>query len=440
MTTVLPNIPRIFTALAEVLATLLMILQLPARKRENTWVLKLLLLSIGQIFFQFLAGTFPLLMWLPGMLLNIGYMFLTLLLIEKVPFQISVYHLCKAFIFAEFWASATWLVFCWLILPFTNYWLVETCFVLTSYVLLLLMFYRMETRPNYQYSINNIALHDSYSAAITAIIIFFISNLGFILSGTFLSLGDSLAIFILRTSIGFCGVLLLSLQENQRYEMFLHQDLSEMNNMFQSQYEQYQTFRESTELINQRLHDLKHQLAVISLEENTPKRIAYVQQIEKDIRQYQSYIKTGNPIADVILTHKNFQCIKNQIAFTCIADGKILNSIDTMDLCSLLGNALDNAIESSLQVNDTEKRLINVHIKQQAGFIIFSVENYTENSPQLTEELPSSTKQDKKNHGYGLKSIKYITEKYNGKMTINSKSNWFTLKILLPLEEQNVAK
>lgn len=432
MTSVLPNIPRIFTGLAEFLATLLLVLQLPKRRRAVAWMIKLLFLGVGQIFCQFLAGQLPLFLWLPGMMLNISYMFFTLLLIEKVPLQISIYHLCKAFIFAEFWASITWILFCWLILPFTDQDSFEILFVVVCYLTLLLIFFRMEKKPNYQYSLNNISLPESYSAVITAMILFFTSNLGFILKGTLLSLGDSLSVFILRASIGLCGVFLLSLQENQRYELFLHHDLSEMDNMLQSQYDQYQTFRESTELINQRLHDLKHQLAIISLEEQTSKRIEYVQQIEKDIIQYQAYIKTGNPVADVILTHKNFQCIKNKIAFTCIVNGKLLNHIETMDLCSLLGNALDNAIDSSLNVKENEKRSISVRIKEQAGFIIFSFQNYTENVPQFHEKLPLSTKRDKQNHGYGLKSIKYIAEKYSGKITINSKSNWFTLKILIP--------
>ncbi|KRM07134.1 hypothetical protein FC89_GL000450 [Liquorilactobacillus ghanensis DSM 18630] len=435
MSTILPNIPRAFTGFAEVLAVFLMIIQLPTSKRKDLWAIKLILLSIGQIFFQLLAGKLPLWMWIPGMLLNICYMFFTLRLIEKVPFQISFYHLCKAFILAEFWASITWQLFCWLILPFTKLRTIETFFVVTSYVFLFLFFYRMEKRPNYRYSLNNVSLRDSYSAAITAAIIFFISNLGFILNGTFFNLGDSLTIFILRTSIDICGVLLLSLQENQRYEIFLNQDLTEMNNMFQSQYEQYQTFRENTELVNQRFHDLKHQLAIISLEENIDKRIKYAHQIEKDIQQYKAYVKTGNPIADVILTHKNFQCIKNKITFTCIANGKLLNRIDTMDLCSLLGNALDNAIESSLQLVEEEKRLINVRLNKQSGFIIFCVENYTENIIQTTEGLPHSTKKNSKNHGYGLRSINYIAQKYNGKMIINLKENWFTLKVLLPLKE-----
>ncbi|WP_258421028.1 ATP-binding protein [Loigolactobacillus coryniformis] len=107
--------------------------------------------------------------------------------------------------------------------------------------------------------------------------------------------------------------------------------------------------------------------------------------------------------------------------------------IETMDLCSLLGNALDNAIESSLKIADTEKRLINLRIAQKANFILFSLENYVEAPPSFEGGLPKTTKSDQQQHGYGLKSIDYIANKYNGSLTVGVKDNWFSIKVLLPL-------
>lgn len=132
----------------------------------------------------------------------------------------------------------------------------------------------------------------------------------------------------------------------------------------------------------------------------------------------------------------HFNCkfiIQKNITFTCIADGSLLNILEEMDLCSLLGNTLDNAIESALTISKTEKRLINLRISKKNDFILFSLENYTENDLIFNDKFPLTTKKNKNVHGYGLKSIDYIARKYNGSVTINLDDNWFKLKVLFPV-------
>lgn len=76
------------------------------------------------------------------------------------------------------------------------------------------------------------------------------------------------------------------------------------------------------------------------MENDSQKRRQYLDEINTDINLYNVGVKTGNKIADVILTRKNAYCRQHQITFTCIANGALLNMINTMDLCSLLGNSL----------------------------------------------------------------------------------------------------
>ena len=432
MATILPNIPRFYTGIAEWLACMLLIFRLkPSKRRINH--LAIIALGIGQIFLQIIVGFWPLWYWVFGMLVNLLWMFLTLYWSEKVNLSVKLYHLSKAFILAEFWASLSWQLYCYLLLQLKLPQWNELIFMFSCYVLLFITFFKLEKKTKYQYALLNIKKREVISAIVTASMVFMISNLGFALTNTFLNLGDSVTIFMMRTFIDLCGILLLKLQENQRYESFLKGDLTAINNMFQSQYEQYQAYRESSQLVNQRFHDLKHQLDVLALEDDADKRKIYLSQLRKGITQYRSAVKTGNAIADVILTRKNTYCIQNKITFTCIADGALLNMIETMDLCSLLGNALDNAIESSLKIADTEKRLINLRIAQKANFILFSLENYIEAPPSFEGGLPKTTKSDQQQHGYGLKSIDYIANKYNGSLTVGVKDNWFSIKVLLPL-------
>ncbi len=108
-------------------------------------------------------------------------------------------------------------------------------------------------------------------AVFTTLSIFVLSNIGFILSGT-RQFQDSTSIFILRTTVNLSGLLLLFTQESQQYDRYLRQELTSINNIFQLQYKQYQAYRENSEILDRKVHDLKHQLAIIQQESDKTKR------------------------------------------------------------------------------------------------------------------------------------------------------------------------
>lgn len=433
MNELLPNIPRFYTAIAEWIACIFVILQFDRQTWKNGALFILPFMGAGQIILQLVVGTWPLLFWIPGMILNVLWMLLTLYLTVDISKFSYFYNLCKAFIFAEFIASVSWQLFCVLFLRTTEHVAVRLGFMLMMYILLSLLYYIFEKRSPHQVVLKNIKKREVVIAALSAIIIFTVSNMGFMFSQAFLAAGDGQSIFIFRTFINLCGLLILYIQEGMRYDIYLRNELSSINNVLQSQYEQYEAFKESNALVSQKFHDLKHQLDIIEMEPEPAKRKEYVNQLKKDITHYQASVKTGNAIMDVILTRKNSFCIQNKITFTCIVDGKLLDFIEVMDLCSLLGNALDNAIESTLKNVDTDKRLIHLRVEKKAGFLLFLLNNYSEDRLSFEDGLPKTTKDDKEYHGYGLKSISYIANKYDGTMTISHENNWFSLKVLLPI-------
>ena len=161
----------------------------------------------------------------------------------------------------------------------------------------------------------------------------------------------------------------------------------------------------SIELINYKYHDLKHQIAVLRSEEDPQKREAFLDEMEAEIRQYEAQNKTGNKVLDTVLTSKSLYCNKNGITFTCVADGTLLDFMDVMDICSIFGNALDNAIECEMKIPDKEKRLIHVTVSRQKAFLILKFENYCEEKLQYQDGNIATTKKDKKYHGYGMKSV-----------------------------------
>ena len=158
--------------------------------------------------------------------------------------------------------------------------------------------------------------------------------------------------------------------------------------------------------------------------------------MEEEIHQYEAQNKTGNQVVDTILTGKNVICEQFGISMNCVADGMLLDFMDTMDICSILGNALDNAIECEKQIPDPEKRLIHVAIFGQKNFVILRFENYFDGQLEIKEGIPVTTKTKKKEfHGFGIRSIKYAVDKYDGAVSISQNENWFELKILIPMKK-----
>lgn len=310
----------------------------------------------------------------------------------------------------------------------------QSFWMIVDFMAFFLFFYFVQ----HKFTIDNISIREDAVAALTALMVFAISNVGFISSNAQSFFGGSAVIFTIRSFVDICGLLMLTLEDRQRMVNHLRNDLTTMNQMMESQYQQYQEYKQSSELVNQHFHDLKHQLTVLAMEDDSEKRQKYLNEISQDIHMYNVGVKTGNKIADAILTRKNAYFKQHHIIFTCIANGALLNMINTMDLCSLLGNSLDNATESVEKITDPEKRMINLRIVNKGNFIIYQVENYTLANQDFTD-LPKTTKHDKSRHGYGLKSIRRIAHKYNGTMTVGIKDHWFRLTVMFnqPADSQD---
>ena len=117
-----------------------------------------------------------------------------------------------------------------------------------------------------------------------------------------------------------------------------------------------------------------------------------------------------------------------------MADGKLLSFMHVIDICNIFGNALDNAIENVALVEDEEKRLIHMRVFAQGTLLIRSVTNYCTHDIEKKHGYPVTTKADKKNHGFGIKSIDYAVKKYNGSISFGIENDMFELKILIPMK------
>lgn len=233
-------------------------------------------------------------------------------------------------------------------------------------------------------------------------------------------------------------IVILYLQSELFKKSAIRQELAVMNMLWKKEQEQYELSRENIALINQKCHDLKHQIRAIrymSREEID----AYIDEVEDSIKIYESMVKSGNEVLDTILTEKSLYCKERGITVSCVADGSQMGFINTIDLYAILGNALDNAIEAVEKFNSQEKRQIDVMIYREQRFLVINIVNpikerlvYDENL-MYDAELPQTTKSDRYHHGFGLMSIRYMVKKYDGFLNLSEEDGCFSLKILMPI-------
>ena len=225
-----------------------------------------------------------------------------------------------------------------------------------------------------------------------------------------------------------CCCISLYLQFEVAVRRRLEVEFEFMQQLWDKTKEQYTFAKENIELINMKCHDFKHQIRTIRTAETINPEV--LQELEGYINIYDSITKTGNEALDVILTEKSLLCNKNNVQFTYIVDGDKLNFMHEEDVYALFGNIVDNAIEATMQVEES-KRIINLHVKMVNDMLVIRENNYYVGDLQFENGLPKTTKQDDKYHGFGLKSIKYVTEKYGGSYTLTADDGVFELNIVM---------
>lgn len=192
---------------------------------------------------------------------------------------------------------------------------------------------------------------------------------------------------------------------------------------------QYMLEKDIVDVINVKVHDLKHQLAGFNgkLDDED------LNTIKEAARIYDGIYKTGNSALDVVLTGKSLMCEKRNIRLTCLIDGEKLSFLTEHDIYTLFGNVLDNAIEAVEKVEEPENKFISISSRVAAGMITVHEENYFAQMPKFIDGMPQTTKGDELYHGFGVKSIRYISEKYGGSCSINLTENIFEIDVTFPL-------
>ncbi|MBO5529412.1 MAG: GHKL domain-containing protein [Bacilli bacterium] len=195
---------------------------------------------------------------------------------------------------------------------------------------------------------------------------------------------------------------------------------------------EYRITQESIALINQKSHDLKK--IVRFLQENAQGDIREeANTVEEMIRKYDSVVQTGNDTVDICISEKKLYCLNNNINFSCMVDGKLLDGMSAVDIYTFLSNALDNAIEATMLIPEPSKRNIALSIARNGNMAQVRLENSYQVEPVFVSGLPITTKSNRKYHGFGVQSIRATIKKYGGFFDCGANNGKFVLLATLPL-------
>ncbi len=437
METIYQDIPRFYTALAEWGACVIYICLIKKRFNNKITVALSTLFLVAQIALLVPTGDLPTVWWIPCMVAAALLMYLFIYTVGNVHSITAAYLCARAFLIAEFTASFQWQWDCYLnarvdVEHFVFAKIVMLVVIYTAIFVLVAFMEKPLMNPEY---LNKITYKEFIAVIAIVAVAFTFSNLSFIWKNTPFSSGFRSDIFNIRTLFDLAGMTILYAYQSRVCELMAESEIVTMDSMLKSQYNQYRNYQESIDLINMKYHDLKHQIAGLRAETDIDKRTEWLDAMEDDIRGFESVTNTGNKVLDTIIAGKIMHGQKYDIKFTCVIDGKLLEFMHVTDICTIFGNAIDNAIENVVMIKDIEKRIIHVTVSAKNKFVLIQFQNYCEVKPNEDKRgvrLFESSKADKRNHGFGLKSIQYTVDKYDGTMKAGMNKAWFELTILIP--------
>lgn len=376
----------------------------------------------------------PMAFFIPSMILCWSLMYLFLWLCTGLSIKNAGYYTVQAFIFAEFSASLEWQIYFYALhtgavpdsLP------VNIGFLLAAHGILFSLFYLLQNRYGKEAQGLQISGKELMYALFFGLLVFSLSNLSYLNRNTPFSSSGATDIFNIRTMVDFGGVALLFAYHIQLAEHHMKFEFEKLENLLSTQYANFRMYENSVNLVNRTYHDLKHQIAAIRMSLKRGNGADYLDKLEKEIKIFETQNKTGNKILDIVLTAYGIKGQNGGITLTCVADGGLLDFMDDIDISTLFGNILDNAFEA-VRALAGEERLVHIAISREKGFLRIREENRFEGNLAIKDALPLTTKRDARLHGFGLKSVKAITEKYQGSLNIGISTGWFELGILIPL-------
>lgn len=171
---------------------------------------------------------------------------------------------------------------------------------------------------------------------------------------------------------------------------------------------------------------MKAQLALGNLEEIQE----YLNALEKELDHVDTLVKSGNLMTDAILNSKLTLARRQKIRINCNAKIPERISVEDVDLCVILGNLMDNALEACKQITE-ENRFLRIYMKVNKSQLYLSIQNSAKEDPDFDEQNYITKKRG--NHGLGMKRVQTAVEKYQGYLNLANEPGIFAAEVTIPL-------
>lgn len=228
--------------------------------------------------------------------------------------------------------------------------------------------------------------------------------------------------------------------ENYVKKRNIEQEAMKVQFYNKGQYEYYAALEDENVNVRKMYHDIKNHLLVIKglKDDHTDLCESYIQECLVAVEGYTEFYDTGNKLADIILYEKCNSAKLNHINTRVMIQRDSLNDIEMLDLCAILTNSFDNAVEACKKCKN-ERNIQVKTIKNEAAVIITFKNNY-EIEPIMNNKGDLVTnKKNKAYHGVGMQSVKMAAQKYNGNVEVNvdRDKKEFLLIIMIPISNEN---
>ncbi|MDE7404598.1 MAG: GHKL domain-containing protein, partial [Lachnospiraceae bacterium] len=226
-----------------------------------------------------------------------------------------------------------------------------------------------------------------------------------------------------------CFPLLLLFYKNNTYLKKQNQAVNRQVQEAQMHYQYYLEKEKQEEKVRSIYHDMKNHLLILESGQMPDATCQMTERLRNEISGYESYIQSGNRFLDIILGDKAQKAKDGKVDFSAFVDFSEITFIDPLDISTIFGNGIDNALEACEKL-PLEKRIVVVKGCKKEKFVLILIENnYAENGD--VGKLMTN-KEDAFWHGFGIPNIERAVQKYEGECKIVKKNGRFTLTIIIP--------
>ncbi len=215
------------------------------------------------------------------------------------------------------------------------------------------------------------------------------------------------------------------------------QDVAMMQTLIDKQQKQLELRKENVDQTAHLYHDMRKHLNVVKQMKNTTERAEYIKALEEELQSLDINCDTGNDTLDIIAADYMQRCRSMSIRLVLMVDGHLIDFMAMTDISALFTNALDNAIEAVQALPNEYDREIIVRMNTVKDWLIICFENKYKHILNIENDHILTTKDDSAMHGFGLRSIQMVCDKYNGELTCSTENERFILTCAFPYTDKN---